>query len=552
MSLFEKHKSILDKAVSAIHARTFHAQYPEHPGAYGEDSQKQGQQAFDALLGKPFDRLQQGKPAQWLGEESSPYTGEKLGITYPAYSADTLIANAKRVQKQWKDAGPQLRAGIMVESLERIKLRFAEIAYATMHTSGQSYMMAFQASGPHASDRALEATAMGYHEQTRFPSEVTWEKPLGKTSVKLAKVFKPVPKGISLVIGCSTFPTWNSVPGMFASLVTGNPVIVKPHPGAVLPIAIVVSEVQSVLKENGYDPAVVQLAVDVDSDPVTKQLAEHRDIKLIDYTGGTAFGDYIESLKGKTVFTEKAGVNSVIIDSVKDLDKVFQNLAFSVALYSGQMCTAPQNFFIPAAGVKEGDKIVPFEEVIERFKKAINELVGNPKMGAGTLATLQNENTLKRVKQTEVIGGTLLLEPVAVAHQDFPSARTSSPALIEVNATDKNIYSRELFGPVALVIRTKDTAESITLAKEMAMQHGAITCAAYTTDENTEQHIYEEMEEAFTPVSMNLTGFIWVNQHATFSDFHVTGGNPAGNATFTNPEYVNRRYVWIGHRKLIE
>jgi hypothetical protein len=50
---------------------------------------------------------------------------------------------------------------------------------------------------------------------------------------------------------------------------------------------------------------------------------------------------------------------------------------------------------------------------------------------------------------------------------------------------------------------------------------------------------------------MNLTGFIWVNQHAAFSDFHVTGGNPAGNASFTDPGFVNRRYVWVGHRKLV-
>lgn len=33
-----------------------------------------------------------------------------------------------------------------------------------MHTTGQGYMMAFQASGPHAADRAMEAIAFGYDE----------------------------------------------------------------------------------------------------------------------------------------------------------------------------------------------------------------------------------------------------------------------------------------------------------------------------------------------------------------------------------------------------
>ena len=58
------------------------------------------------------------------------------------------------------------------------------------------------------------------------------------------------------------------------------------------------------------------------------------------------------------------------------------------------------------------------------------------------------------------------------------------------------------------------------------------------------------MESVFAPVSLNLSGPIWVNQHAGFSDFHVTGGNPAGNASFTNPEYVNKRFVWVGHRSI--
>ena len=80
-------------------------------------------------------------------------------------------------------------------------------------------------------------------------------------------------------------------------------------------------------------------------------------------------------------------------------------------------------------------------------------------------------------------------------------------------------------------------------------KHGAITCAAYSTNEDTIKLIEEEMESVFTPVSFNLTGGIFVNQHATFSDFHVTGGNPAGNASFTNPEYVNKRFVWVGHRR---
>ena len=63
--------------------------------------------------------------------------------------------------------------------------------------------------------------------------------------------FRVVPRGIALVIGVSTFPTWNGYPGLFASLATGNAVVVKPHPGAILPLAITVKIARDVLDGGG-------------------------------------------------------------------------------------------------------------------------------------------------------------------------------------------------------------------------------------------------------------------------------------------------------------
>ncbi len=544
------YKEIIGNAIKAIHARTFYAQYPEHPKAYGEEAPVKGLEAYNNQLAKPFSGLLQQNPVSWAGEEVSPYTGKALGITYPIFETDTLIVRAGRAFGEWKKTSVDTRAEILVDALERVKDRFFEIAYATHHTTGQSFVMSFQASGPHASDRALETLALGYQELTRFPQNIVWEKPMGKVSVVLQKQFKPVPKGVSLCIGCSTFPTWNSVPGLFASLITGNTAIVKPHPKSVYPIAIVVAEIQHALKAKGIDPNVCQLAADTSNNLITKQLAEHPLVKLIDYTGGSAFGTYIESLPGKTTFTEKAGVNSVILDSVADLKPVVQNLSFAVSLYSGQMCTAPQNFFIPAGGIKQGDSVIAYEDVKKALVDAIGGIANHPQMGPGTLGAIQNPATVKRVNSVKDLDAAVLLEPKVITNTEFPEARTCSPIVLEVDAKDSGIYEEELFGPIVLIIKTKDTAQSIELAKHMAEKHGAITFSAYTTDDALATTITEELESVFAPVSLNLTGMIWVNQHAGFSDFHVTGGNPAGNASFTNPEYVQKRFVWVGHRKV--
>ena len=163
-------------------------------------------------------------------------------------------------------------------------------------------------------------------------------------------------------------------------------------------------------------------------------------------------------------------------------------------------------------------EITPAQKVVFQYKSAEQH-------GGGTYACQRLDN-----------GNTLVGE-------------NSTGKVLEVDAKDFGIYENELFGPIVLIIKTKNTHQSLELAREMAVKHGSITCAAYTTNDELAKEIEEEMETSFTPVSFNLTGGIFVNQHATFSDFHVTGGNPAGNASFTNPDYVNRRFVWVGHRK---
>ncbi len=547
-SLFEKHKPTLEAAIKAINERTYYTPYPETPKAYAEDGDANGKSYFQKSLNTQFEELSQTGEEAYIGEEVSPFLQLGLGITYPAFSPENLVNNAKTAHKSWAKTSVEERAGILIETLDKIQNRFFDIAYATMHTTGQGFIMSFQASGPHANDRALEAVTMGYMELTRFPNEAMWVKNMGKFDVKVKKNWKAISRGVGLVIGCSTFPTWNTVPGMYADLITGNSVIVKPHPKAILPIAIVVAEIQKVLKDNGYNPNIVQLAVDTVSQPITKQLAEHKDVKLVDFTGSSKFGEYVEGLDGKEVFTEKAGLNSVLLDSATDLKAVMQNLAFSVSLYSKQMCTAPQNIYISKDGVKTPDGVVSYEDAVNLLAESIKGLVNHPKMGAGTLGGIQADATVQRVQTAAGAGGRMVLASVKVANPEFENARTASPSVIEVGVEQKDVYLAECFGPVVFVIKTDSAEHSLQLIKESAATQGAITSAAYTTNEEFQAHIEDEMNSVFTPVSFNFTGAIFVNQHAAFSDFHVSGGNPAGNASFTNPEYVTRRFVWVGNR----
>ncbi len=541
--------------MEANRQRTFFAHWPEPPSGkiYGETANADGQAAFESCLNKRFDGLLQAGSTGWVGNEASPW-GFTLGVTYPYTPVHALVTQASNAQEAWQRLQPVERAGVLVEALESASKRFFEIGYATMHTTGQGFVMAFQSSGPHAFDRALEATAMGLLAQQTFVDSVRWTKPMGKTDVSIDKRYHIVPKGVNLVIGCSTFPVWNNVPGMFAGMVTGNSVIVKAHPGAVLPIAIVVAEIQATLADAGLDPHVVQLAVDTLENPIALELVQHPSIQLIDYTGGPAFGKRVEAeaaASGKIVFSEKAGVNCVIIESVSDLDKALDNLAFSLCLYSGQMCTAPQNIFIPSGGVMVGGSVMPAQDVVARLVERIDALVGNEKAGPGTLGTIQNSATIQRIQEARSLSASVIRESAPIMQPGFEMARTASPLVLLTDATQEEIFAREWFGPISFVVLTGSFDEAVTLVAKSVREHGALTVLVYTTNSDNVRKAEQAIVRAGAPVAFNFDSMVWVNQSAAFSDFHGTGANPAGTATFADLSFVSNRYNVVGVREQV-
>jgi hypothetical protein len=129
-AIAEAHKELLDQATKAVHERRFFAAYPEHPKAYGEEGAAKGQEWYRDQLNKPFTELSQKAGESWKGVEVSPYTQEKIGVTYPYFSPETLVENAKKVLREWRYTDAETRAAILIDSLERIKARFFDIAYA--------------------------------------------------------------------------------------------------------------------------------------------------------------------------------------------------------------------------------------------------------------------------------------------------------------------------------------------------------------------------------------------------------------------------------------
>jgi phenylacetic acid degradation protein paaN len=520
---------------------------------YGETANADGESAFKALLNKKFE-LDQPSTGEIAAAEQSPF-GFPLGIRYPKSDPDALIAAAAKAQRKWREAGPKAWIGVSLEILTRINRLSFEIGYSVMHTTGQAFMMAFQAGGPHAQDRALEAVTYAWDQLRRIPADAHWEKPQGKNPpLAMQKRFNIVPRGTGLVLGCCTFPTWNGYPGLFADLATGNTVIVKPHPGAILPLAITVRVARDVLREAGFDPNVVTLlATEPNDGELVQNLAKRPEIKLIDFTGSTQNGTWLErNAHQAQVFTEKAGVNQIVIDSVDDIKAAARNIAFSLALYSGQMCTAPQNIYVPRDGIPTAEGTIPFQAVADAIAGAVQKLGSDPARAVELLGAIQNEAIEQRIDEARKLGH-VLADSQSLEHPTFAGARVRTPLVLQLDAaTDEAKFTKEWFGPISFVIATDSTAQSLELAGRIAAEHGALTLSVYSTDDTVIEAATEASILGGVALSINLTGGVFVNQSAAFSDFHGTGANPAANAALADAAFVANRFRVVQSRVHVE
>ncbi|WP_405635839.1 phenylacetic acid degradation protein PaaN [Streptomyces sp. NBC_00056] len=557
--LIAKHRPTLDQALEAIRTRAYWSPHPEHPKAYGEHgslSMPEGKAAFDALSGTRIDLGQPGTD-DWVGGEISPY-GVELGVTYPHPDLDVLLPAMRAGMRAWREAGAEARAAVCLEILARISARTHEFAHAVMHTSGQAFMMAFQAGGPHAQDRGLEAVAYAYVEQVRTPDAAEWTKPQGKRDpLVLGKQFTPVGRGIALLIGCNTFPTWNGYPGLFASLATGNPVLVKPHPRAVLPLALTVQVSREVLAEAGFDPNLVALAAEKPGEGIAKTIALRPEIKIIDYTGSTAFGNWLEThARQAQVYTEKAGVNTVVIDSTDRYKGMLANLAFSLSLYSGQMCTTPQNLLIPRDGIGTDEGPKTYDEVVTDIAAAVDGLLGDDARANALLGALVNPDVKSRLEAASGLGEVALASR-EISNPEFPGAVVRTPMIVKQDgarkfwdgADSESAYLSECFGPVSFAVAVDSTTDALDLLRRTVRDKGAMTVGAYTTSDEVTEAVEEVCLEECAQLSVNLTGGVYVNQTAAFSDFHGSGGNPAANAALCDGAFVSNRFRVVEVRK---
>ncbi|MNY14520.1 aldehyde dehydrogenase [compost metagenome] len=241
-------------------------------------------------------------------------------------------------------------------------------------------------------------------------------------------------------------------------------------------------------------------------------------------------------------------MNQVIIDSTADLKGVARNLAFSLALYSGQMCTAPQNIYVPRDGINTPEGRVSFDDVAAALGVALEKVSADAAKAVELTGAIQNEGIVERIEKARALGLPVVADSKTLTHPQFENARVRTPLLLRTEAGNAAI-SQEWFGPIAFVVATDSTTHSIQLARDSVIKNGALSLSAYTTDDRVAEQVQDAAEVSGVSLSLNLTGAVFVNQTAAFSDFHGTGANPAANAALSDTAFVSNRFRVVQTRR---
>jgi len=378
--------------------------------------------------------------------DRDPFTGEVL-LEIPSAGLadlDAAFAAAARVQPAWAAAMPAERAAVLRRVAGIMETARDEIIDWLIHESGSTRIKAaIEWSGVRA--MALQAAAMPYRVEGRIlPADVPGKE---------CRIYRR-PVGVIGVISPWDWPMQITARSLFPALAVGNAVVVKPSSDTPVTGGILLAKI---LEEAGLPPGVLSVVVGA-SGAIGDAFVAHPVPRVISFTGTTAIGRHVAALVAqatqlKRVELELGGNGAFVVLEDADLERAVAAAVFGKFLHQGQMRVSANRLIVHQA---------VYDAFLERFVERVKALpAGDPSRPETVIGPVINRAHLDR-----------LLQYIAQAHTDGlsqlvggpPQGLVLPPHVFAEVANDNALAQRELFGPVAPVIRVRDEAEALSAA----------------------------------------------------------------------------------------
>ena len=295
------------------------------------------------------------------------------------------------------------------------------------------------------------------------------------------------PLGVVAAITPFNFP--NMVPNWSLpnAIALGNCFILKPS--ELVPLSSI--RIAELLKEAGLPDGVLQIVHG--GKEAVEAICDHSGIAAISFVGSTKVAKVVYrrgTANLKRVLALGGAKNHLIVMPDADLEMTASNVVASMSGCAGQRCMA-------ASVMVAVDKT---DHIIGRMMEFASRIV--PGKDIGPVISAQAKERIERyIAEAEAAGAKVLVDGRKTKVAGKESGYYLGPTIIDYVTPDMRIAQEEVFGPVLVIIRTKDVDQA--LAVENASPYGN-AASVFTESGGVARYVMERASAGMVGVNVGV------------------------------------------------
>jgi len=336
------------------------------------------------------------------------------------------------------------------------------------------------------------------------------------------------PIGVVGVITPWNYPLMMVIWRAFPALVTGNSVVLKP--ASWTPLTTL--ELGLLMQKAGIPRGVFNIVTGPGS-RVGEELARHKDVDMIAFTGSTEVGKRLSELGSgtlKKVSAELGGKAPFIVLEDADLEAATEGAVVGGLVNNGQDCANSTRYYVHESKLDKFQTLL-----VEKLRKVRLSDPMNPDSDMGPLISEAHRKRVSGYIERGVEEGAKLLSggksPKIPGHED---GYFLEPTVMYTDDNDSTIVQEEIFGPVFTVLKTSDLEDAVQKSNSVVYGLGA---SVWTKD----------VTRAMRAVRDLRFGTVWVNEHVPVpSEMPWAGYKQSGHGASLS-RYSLEEFTYIKH-----
>jgi succinate-semialdehyde dehydrogenase / glutarate-semialdehyde dehydrogenase len=449
----------------------------------------------------------------------NPATGETVK-EYPTISDAELkdtIARAAKAQEEWVPSTTvHERAALIRRVAELHTERRQALAETIVREMGKPVEQALG---------EVDFCAAIYEFYADNAEKLLADEPIELLDGDGSAVIKRSPFGVLLGIMPWNYPYYQVARFAGPNLVIGNPILLK-HAPQCPESALALADI---FHDAGFPEGAYNNIFAV-PEQIEWVIADPR-VRGVSLTGSERAGSAVAAIAGrnlKKVVLELGGSDPFILLSTEDLDATVEAAVAARLENTGQACNAAKRFIVI-------DEL--YDQFLDKFKTALTSVKpGDPTKSDTTIGPLSSalaaERLSKQLEEAIEQGATVAAGGGSAEGNFFP------PTVLTDITKDNDVYSEELFGPIAQVYKVGGEDEAVKLANDTRFGLGSYL---FTTDPEQAQRVAGKIDAGM--VYVNLVGAD--GAELPFGGVKSSGfGRELGR--YGADEFVNKKLVRVG------